>query len=243
MAKHRDEQSKILQLLSENPSISAACKKLGLSRMTFHRWYKGNLEFRERVDAALVHGRSFWIEIAELGIVKHVKEGNLNAQKYFLAHNDPRYSPKLSLEALPSPLQKDQGASLRGQTPMPETLNSQWENLEKLGMLTQEELPAPDTAALETVQEEQEAEADKAEAAESIEKEKEAAKQRELDDINLNLERARAAQRQSWPDQALAFPLEVRIQKYRETWGKGEEAADWDMFWDQNKGNKNPSPI
>lgn len=91
MAKHNDEQSKIVKILEEHPHISYACKKVGISRMSFYRWMKGNLSFRMQVNDAMENGRAYWTEVAEAVVLKSMKEGKSADAKWYLTHNDPRY--------------------------------------------------------------------------------------------------------------------------------------------------------
>ncbi len=101
MARHSDERSKFIQLLSENPSISAACHKVGIGRATVYRWIKNDPDFKTAVDLALIDGRKQWIEMTELALVREAKKGNVGAIKYFLSNNEVRYLPKVPVEALP----------------------------------------------------------------------------------------------------------------------------------------------
>lgn len=250
MAKDPDTRHKLLELLAENPSISAACRKLGINRMMFYRLLKSDADFKASVKLALVDGRAQWIEIAELGLMKEVKEGNVGAIKYFLSNNSTRYAQKNTIDYIPpegrDTLEQEKKEAARQpareETVMPDAVNDQWQNLEKLGMLTSEP-PAPDPTVLEMELEHKEEEEEQIHNAELAEQEKEEQKKRELAEILLNFERAQRARMIQWPDQALAFPIEVRIKNYRETWGKGEAAMGWDISWYEHKGNKNPSPI
>jgi hypothetical protein len=101
MAKDRDVRPKLLELLAENPSVSAACRKLGINRMMFYRLKKSDADFKRNVKLAMIDGRSKWVEIAELGLMSLVKEKNLGAIKFFLANNDLRYAQKYSIEGIP----------------------------------------------------------------------------------------------------------------------------------------------
>jgi hypothetical protein len=101
MAKARDVRSKLLELLAENPSISAACRKLSINRMMFYRLKKSDADFKRNVKLAMIDGRTKWVEIAELGLMSLVKEKNLGAIKFFLANNDLRYAQKYSIDAIP----------------------------------------------------------------------------------------------------------------------------------------------
>ena len=82
MAKARDVRSKLLELLAENPSISAACRKLSINRMMFYRLKKSDADFKRNVKLAMIDGRTKWVEIAELGLMSLVKEINLGAIKF-----------------------------------------------------------------------------------------------------------------------------------------------------------------
>ncbi len=94
MARHSDEKSKLIQILEETPLVNYACKKIGMGRTTFYRWMKSNLQFKKDVEHALQNGRFQWSEIAESALMKNVKNGKMDAVKFYLTHNDKRYIPK-----------------------------------------------------------------------------------------------------------------------------------------------------
>lgn len=101
MARHSDEKSKLIRILEETPLINYACKKVGIGRTTFYRWMKSNLEFKRGVERALESGRSQWVEVAESSLMKNVKNGKMDAIKFFLSHNEPRYVPLRSVYVEP----------------------------------------------------------------------------------------------------------------------------------------------
>lgn len=94
MARHSDEKSKLIQILEETPLVNYACKKIGIGRTTFYRWMKSNLQFKRDVERAMQNGRFQWNEIAESALMKNVRDGKMDAVKFYLAHNDKRYIPK-----------------------------------------------------------------------------------------------------------------------------------------------------
>ena len=96
MARYSDEKSQLIQILTETPTITYACKKVGISRATYYRWIKDNPGFKKKVNRALDYGRKYWCEIAESALMKAIKDGNIHAVKYFLSNNDKRYIPKRS---------------------------------------------------------------------------------------------------------------------------------------------------
>jgi hypothetical protein len=91
MAKHNYERSRLIEILRERPHIGYACKKVGISRMTFYRWMKDIASFRDEVSDAMEQGRSIWTEIAEAALLKNVKEGRSGDIKYYLSNNSPTY--------------------------------------------------------------------------------------------------------------------------------------------------------
>lgn len=101
MARSSDERSKIIEILSENPSIHYACRKVGVARATHYRWMKDNADYRTAISRALKNGRQLWNENAEAVLLKKVREGNMRAVTFYLTHNDARYIPKRSIYSEP----------------------------------------------------------------------------------------------------------------------------------------------
>lgn len=97
MARNSDDRNKIIHILSENPSIGYACKKVGIARATHYRWMKDNSDYKVQITRALREGRLQWSENAEAVLMKQVQNGNMRAVTFFLTHNDPRYIPKRTL--------------------------------------------------------------------------------------------------------------------------------------------------
>jgi hypothetical protein len=97
MARSNHERSKFLEALKEHPLISVAAKRVGIARSTIHRWLKSNPEFKALVDEAMSEGRSHWVDIAESALMKRINAGDINAIKFLLAHNSPRYRPLRSI--------------------------------------------------------------------------------------------------------------------------------------------------
>lgn len=99
--KNRDLRNKILEILSETPLINYACKKVGISRMTFYRWRKDNLDFRKEADRLLALGRENVAEMAEAALIKNIKDGKMDAIRFFLQNNDSRYMAKRTVYVEP----------------------------------------------------------------------------------------------------------------------------------------------
>jgi hypothetical protein len=88
-----NDKSKLLQILSETPIVTFACKKVGLNPCTFYRWHKSDKKFREKADEYLSIGRMTINDMAESGIIKGIKDGNMRAIVFWSQHNNPRYRP------------------------------------------------------------------------------------------------------------------------------------------------------
>lgn len=146
MAKHSDERSKLIQLLSENPFISAACRKVGISRQTFYRWMRSDPEFKRKVELATIDGRIQMEEIAEAVITNAMKKGDQSAARYYLGHNSMRYAPKSPVDFVP-PEQREQWEK-RKKEAVPEELLSEAQTekimdaMKRFGILNEDGSPS-----------------------------------------------------------------------------------------------------
>ena len=86
------EKSKFIECLREIPLVSPACKKFGIARASYYRWYKSDIKFKQDADEALKMGKENINDLAEYTIIKKVKEGDILASKYWLQHNNPKYA-------------------------------------------------------------------------------------------------------------------------------------------------------
>jgi hypothetical protein len=87
------DKSKLLELLAETPIVSFACKKIGLDRSTYYRWYKDNKDFRDQADRILGIGRIRINDMAESVIIKKINADDVRSSIFWLEHNEPRYKP------------------------------------------------------------------------------------------------------------------------------------------------------
>lgn len=110
--RSNDEQSKLIEILSEKPNISFACKKIGVSRMTFYRWMKTYRDFKLKVNKAMEVGRAYWNDTIESVVIKKAHEGDLGAAKFYLVNNHPNYIPKRSIFIQPPSLSAEERRKL-----------------------------------------------------------------------------------------------------------------------------------
>lgn len=107
----------VLEQLTRTPIIEIAVEKVGISRMTFYRWSKASKQFAKEVEDALFGGRLLISDIAESQLFSLVKDKKIEAIKYVLRHNNPRYADRLELSGTVStkdePLTAEQKALIR----------------------------------------------------------------------------------------------------------------------------------
>ena len=85
------KQKSLIQLLSQNPIVETACKKIGISRMMYYRWRKADHSFAKEVDLTLSVSRETVNDLAVSKLIGHMQEGQLKSIIYWLQHNHPRY--------------------------------------------------------------------------------------------------------------------------------------------------------
>lgn len=95
------DKSILLRELGQNHVVSMACKKAGISRATYYRWYESNADFRKEVDRARRIGRKNICDALEAKLISNASSGNHKSIAYFLSHNSKRYMPKQIRELYP----------------------------------------------------------------------------------------------------------------------------------------------
>jgi hypothetical protein len=97
----KDRQGKIrgafLDQLKRTPTIETACQKIAVSRATIYRWIKASKKFEQKVNEALVEGRTFMSDVAENQLFSLIGEKEFKAIHLYLKTHNPRYSDKLEL--------------------------------------------------------------------------------------------------------------------------------------------------
>ena len=95
--KTEKQRKIIIKELEKNGLISYACRKAGVVRATYYRWTKSDKQFAKLAKEALENGI---LEINDLGcgqLIIKIRSGDLPANKYWLSHMHPAFSPKLQL--------------------------------------------------------------------------------------------------------------------------------------------------
>jgi AcrR family transcriptional regulator len=85
------KKAKLVKELRDQPFPEIACRRAGVSRATFYRWLKDDLEFKAAVERADELSRGRVTDLAESKIIEGIKNGDYRSSVYWLAHNTKRY--------------------------------------------------------------------------------------------------------------------------------------------------------
>lgn len=86
---------KIVESLDRTPIVEVACSKVGINRATFYRWMQEDPVFKKDAEEALERGREKTNDVAESQLITSLKNGNMNAVKFWLSNNNTRYKRKV----------------------------------------------------------------------------------------------------------------------------------------------------
>ncbi len=110
-----DAESILISTLEEGHTVTAACKRAGVSRQLYYRLYRNKLEFRQKVDRAKVLGNETFDDLVTTMHHKKLKDGHWQALLYALKKRDAAKAAKpegqitegdirFLIEALPEPM-------------------------------------------------------------------------------------------------------------------------------------------
>ena len=86
---HKQESKSVLiESLTDGHTITAACKRAGVSRMFYDRHYKTDTDFRKQVDAAKEEGRKTNEDLILTMHMKKIRDGHWQALQYALKKKD-----------------------------------------------------------------------------------------------------------------------------------------------------------
>jgi hypothetical protein len=91
--RQKSLKSKFLEVLEESPNISSALSRIGINRSTLSRWRADDPSFSTSVEYALELGREKTGDIVEMSLLGKAREGDVQAQKFYLTHNHEHYRP------------------------------------------------------------------------------------------------------------------------------------------------------
>lgn len=87
-------KNKLLEELEKNGNVYLSCLKINIHRSTYYRWKGEDREFNKKAEQAERTGRENNCDIAEHALMLNVKDKKMEAIKYVLGHNSPKYKPK-----------------------------------------------------------------------------------------------------------------------------------------------------
>lgn len=93
----KDIKQRLIEELGKTPIAQVACQKVGVGRTTYYRFRKEDKKFAELADLALQEGRTIVNELGETQTISLMKERDMQAIRFWLTHNDPRYANKLEI--------------------------------------------------------------------------------------------------------------------------------------------------
>lgn len=89
-------KQKLLEEIERSGNVYLSCIKIGVDKSTFYRWKEQDKEFSKKAGEAIRTGRENNSDVAEHALMLKVKEKNMDAIKYILGHNSPRYKQNKS---------------------------------------------------------------------------------------------------------------------------------------------------
>jgi len=85
-----DQESILIAALEEGATVTAACKRAGISRMLFYRLYKRSLKLRNQIDAAQQTGRLSNEDLIKTMHMKKIRDAHWPAIRYGLEKIDEK---------------------------------------------------------------------------------------------------------------------------------------------------------
>jgi transposase-like protein len=89
--KARQRKKRFLNILINNPVISIACKKTGISRQTYYRWRQEDSEFAQTADDLQIKGVESVNDLAESVLINNIQQENMKAVQFWLSNNHSSY--------------------------------------------------------------------------------------------------------------------------------------------------------
>jgi hypothetical protein len=100
------EKTALLEQLKKTPIIQIACDKSGVSRASYYRWRKEDVEFAKQADEAINHGTDLVSEMAESQLLAAIRDRNLTAIIFWLKHRHAAYRTRIEVEGSVNTIQE-----------------------------------------------------------------------------------------------------------------------------------------
>lgn len=99
LMKKDKKKGEFLDQLRRIPIVQVACEKTGISRNSVYRWRSEDESFRKEMEVALVEGEALVNDMSESQLLTMIKEKNWPAISFWLRHRNPKFAPKLEINA------------------------------------------------------------------------------------------------------------------------------------------------
>lgn len=87
----------MLEQLKRLPIVQVASEKAGISRATYYRWRKDDVEFAKLADEAIFAGVQLVNDMAESQLLTSIKNNHMTGIIFWLKHRHKAYSTKVEL--------------------------------------------------------------------------------------------------------------------------------------------------
>lgn len=87
----------MLEHLRKNPIVQIACEKAQVARPTHYRWCKEDKEYFKQSELAIIEGIALINDYTESTLLSAIQAGDINAAKFWLRSNHPRYKNKIEV--------------------------------------------------------------------------------------------------------------------------------------------------
>ena len=88
---NKRKKTLLLEALAEVPLAETACKRAGISRATYYRWYKEDKEFARAAQEAILQGDDRINNLAESKLIGLINNDELRAIQFWLRNRSGRF--------------------------------------------------------------------------------------------------------------------------------------------------------
>ncbi len=92
--KKRRVRDKFIEELRNTGIVQIACDKIGISRQTYYRWLKEDVDFRLSAGEAISQGEDLVNDFAESNVLRGIQNQSESYTKYWLSVRHPKFNKK-----------------------------------------------------------------------------------------------------------------------------------------------------
>ncbi len=95
--KKNKVKKQLLEELKKVPIVQIACEKCGVSRNSFYKWKRTDLEFEIEINEAIIDGEAFVNDMSESQLLSMIKDRQWPAISFWLRHRNPKFKDKVEV--------------------------------------------------------------------------------------------------------------------------------------------------